>query len=123
FKIAVTGATRDRAAVRFHDIGYRIVESEAGERGFEVIVGGGMGRTPIIGEVITEFLPKEHLLSYTEAILRVYNLFGRRDNKYKARIKILVRSLGIEEFKRQVEEEWEQIKDSALHLTQEEIDR
>ena len=123
FKIAFTGATRDRAAVRFHDIGYRVVENEAGERGFEVIVGGGMGRTPIIGEVVREFLPKEHLLSYTEAILRVYNLFGRRDNKYKARIKILVRSLGIEEFGRLVEEEWEHIKDSALLLTQQEIDR
>ena len=122
FKIAFTGATCDRAAVRFHDIGFRVVERD-GERGFEVIVGGGLGRTPIIGEVVREFLPKQDLLSYTEAILRVYNLFGRRDNKFKARIKILVRSLGVQEFGRLVEQEWEQIKDSALLLTQQEIDR
>ncbi len=123
FKIALTGASNDRAAVRFHDIGFRIVENDAGERGFEVIVGGGLGRTPLIGAVIREFLPKEHLLSYSEAILRVYNLHGRRDNKYKARIKILVKSLGPEVFAQKVEEEWEQIKDTALLLTQEEIDR
>ena len=123
FKIAFTGATNDRAAVRFHDIGFRIVENEQGERGFEVIVGGGLGRTPLVGEVIRDFLPKQDLLSYSEAILRVYNLYGRRDNKYKARIKILVKSLGAEEFKRQVDEEWEHIKDSDLRLPQEEIDR
>ncbi len=123
FKVAFTGATNDRAAVRFHDIGFRIVENDEGERGFEVIVGGGLGRTPIVGQVVREFLPKQHLLSYSEAILRVYNLHGRRDNKYKARIKILVKSLGVEEFARQVEEEWEHIKGSALLLEQAEIDR
>jgi sulfite reductase (NADPH) hemoprotein beta-component len=123
FKIALTGASNDRAAVRFHDIGFRIVENEQGERGFEVIVGGGLGRTPLIGAVIRPFLPKAHLLSYSEAILRVYNLYGRRDNKYKARIKILVKSLGPEAFAAKVEEEWNHIKDSTLLLTQEEIDR
>jgi sulfite reductase (NADPH) hemoprotein beta-component len=106
FKIAVTGAPgEDRTAVRFHDIGVRIVEKD-GERGFEILVGGGMGRTPVIGVVIRDFLPKRHLLSYIESILRVYNLFGRRDNKYKARIKILVTALGIEEFRRRVDEDW-----------------
>ncbi len=123
FKIAVTGATNDRAAVAVHDIGLRIVENEDGERGFQVIVGGGLGRTPILGKVIREFLPKAHLNSYCEAILRVYNLHGDRDNKYKARIKILVKTLGEEEFTRQVEEEWERIKETSLLLTQEEIDR
>ena len=123
FKIAITGARRDRAAVAVHDIGIRIVENEAGERGYEVLVGGGLGRTPILAEVCREFLPKEHLNSYCEAILRVYNLYGNRDNKFKARIKILVKTLGIEEFRRQVEEEWERIKDTSLLLTQEEIDR
>jgi sulfite reductase (NADPH) hemoprotein beta-component len=123
FKMALTGATHDRAAVAVHDIGMRIVENDDGERGFEVIVGGGLGRTPIIGKVVREFLPREHLLSYTEAILRVYNLHGNRENKYKARIKILVKTLGIEEFRRQVEEEWEKIKDSALLLDEAELAR
>src|SRR6187549_1043324 len=96
FKIAVTGTPgEDRAAVRFHDIGIRIVENDHKERGFEILVGGGLGRTPVIGEVICEFLPKRHLLSYIESILRVYNLHGRRDNKFKARIKILVTALGV----------------------------
>jgi sulfite reductase (NADPH) hemoprotein beta-component len=107
FKIAMTGAPgEDRAAVRFHDIGLRIVDNAQGERGFEVLVGGGLGRTPEIGRVIREFLPKRHLLSYIESILRVYNLFGRRDNKFKARIKILVTALGVDEFRRRVEEDW-----------------
>ena len=123
FKIAVTGARHDRAAVRFHDIGFRIVEGEQGEHGFEVIVGGGLGRTPIVGEVIRAFLPKADLLSYTEAILRVYNLHGRRDNKYKARIKILVKSLGPEAFAEKVEAEWAQIRDGELRLPEEEIER
>src|SRR5688572_7233308 len=108
FKIAITGTPgEDRAAVRFHDIGLRIVENAQGERGFEVLVGGGMGRTPIIAEVIREFLPKQHFLSYMDSILRVYNLFGRRDNKFKARIKILVQALGVAEFRRRVDEDWE----------------
>ena len=123
FKIAFTGAKRDRAAVLVHDIGIRIVENDAGEVGFQVIVGGGLGRTPIIGEVIREFLPREHLLSYCEAILRVYNLGGDRENKFKARIKIQVKTLGPQEFARLVEEEWERIKDSVLAVTPEEIAR
>lgn len=123
FKIAVTGADRDRAAVRVHDIGLQMRRNEAGEVGFEVIVGGGLGRTPVIGQTIRDFLPKQHLLSYLEAILRVYNQLGRRDNLYKARIKILVRSEGVENFARLVEEEWAHIKDSALQLPEDEIQR
>jgi sulfite reductase (NADPH) hemoprotein beta-component len=106
FKIAVTGAEHDRAAVRFHDIGLIISRGDAGEIGFEVIAGGGMGRTPVVGPTIREFLPKQHLQSYLEAILRVYNRYGRRDNIYKARIKILVRELGAEKFTEEVEAEW-----------------
>lgn len=124
FKIAVTGTPgRDRAAIRYHDIGVRILQNEAGERGFQIWAGGGLGRTPFIGSVVREFLPYEHLLSYLEAILRVYNLHGRRDNKYRARIKILVSEHGIERFREEVEEEWAQIKDGTLKLTQEEISR
>ena len=116
FKIAVSGATNDRAAVKVHDIGLYLVKNDAGEVGFNVIVGGGLGRTPFIGPSIRPFLEKQHLLSYLEAILRVYNRFGRRDNMYRARIKILVNDLGKEEFTRQVEEEWSHIKDSVLKL-------
>jgi sulfite reductase (NADPH) hemoprotein beta-component len=123
FKIAVSGATHDRAAVKVHDIGLYLVKNDAGEIGFNVIVGGGLGRTPFIGPSIKPFLEKQDLLSYLEAILRVYNRFGRRDNMYKARIKILVHELGKEEFTRQVEEEWAHIKDSVLKLDQKEIDR
>jgi sulfite reductase (NADPH) hemoprotein beta-component len=94
-----------------------------GERGFEILVGGGLGRTPVIGEVIREFLPKRHLLSYLESILRVYNLFGRRDNKFKARIKILVGALGVEEFRRRVEEDWEASRTPELELPDEEVAR
>jgi len=97
FKIAVTGSPNDRAAVKVHDIGLRMHRNEAGDAGFEVIVGGGQGRTPFIGKTIRDWLPPEHLLSYLEAILRVYNFDGRRDNKYKARIKILVHQIGAEE--------------------------
>src|SRR3954471_21984104 len=123
FKIAVTGATHDRAAVKFHDIGLKMVRNDTGEIGFEVIVGGGMGRTPAIGPTIRSFLPKQHLLSYLEAILRVYNLLGRRDNLYKARIKILVTATGTREFARLVEEEWTRIRDGALTLPADEVDR
>jgi sulfite reductase (NADPH) hemoprotein beta-component len=124
FKIAVTGTPdHDRAAIRFHDIGIRIVEDAAGRRGFEVWVGGGMGRTPFIGTVIRPFLEYPHLLSYLESILRVYNLHGRRDNKFKARIKILVNEVGAEEFTRLVEEDWEKCRDGALVLDRTEIDR
>ena len=107
FKIAITGAPNDRAAVKVHDIGLRMVRNEAGEPGFEVIVGGGQGRTPMIGHVVRGFLPVPHLLTYLEAVLRVYNLLGRRDNIYKARIKILVHQTGVEEFTCLVEEEFE----------------
>ncbi|MEN9580723.1 MAG: hypothetical protein RJA70_3732 [Pseudomonadota bacterium] len=124
FKIAVTGTPdHDRAAIRYHDIGVRIVQNEQGEKGFQIWVGGGLGRTPFIASVVREFLPYEHLLSYLEAILRVYNLHGRRDNKYRARIKILVSEHGVERFTREVEDEWALMKDSALKLTREEIQR
>ena len=116
FKIAMTGTVRDRAAVRVHDIGIVIKRDDAGAIGYEVIVGGGLGRTPMIGVTVRDFLPERHLLSYLEAILRVYNQAGRRDNLYKARIKILVHELGREEFTRRVEAEWEAIRDSAADL-------
>ncbi|MGZ4981167.1 MAG: nitrite/sulfite reductase [Methylobacter sp.] len=112
FKIAVSGAKHDRAATQLHDIGLHLVKNDAGEVGFRVLVGGGLGRTPIIGQVIKPFLEKKHLLSYLEAILRIYNLFGRRDNKYKARIKILVKESGMEQFSELVENEWLLIRDS-----------
>ena len=123
FKIAFSGAKYDRAAVQVHDIGIYIVKNAQGETGFKVIVGGGLGRTPIIGVTIREFLEKKYLLSYLEAILRIYNLEGRRDNIYKARIKILVRALGIETFKQKVETEWHRIKDSALLLDHDTIEK
>ncbi len=116
FKIAVTAADHDRAAIRVHDIGLRLHRNEAADIGFEVVVGGGLGRTPFIGKTIKEFLPKRDLLSYIEAVLRVYNLYGRRDNIYKARIKILVHELGAEKFAAAVEEEWQAIRDTALAL-------
>ena len=116
FKIAFSGATHDRAAVQVHDIGIYIVKNEQDETGFKIIVGGGLGRTPVIGVTIKAFLKKKYLLSYLEAILRIYNLEGRRDNIYKARIKILVRALGIDVFKQKVEAEWARIKDTALLL-------
>ncbi|MEQ1544609.1 nitrite/sulfite reductase [Methyloglobulus sp.] len=120
FKIAVSGALHDRAATQLHDIGLHLVKNEAGVVGFKVLVGGGLGRTPVIGQVIKPYLEKKYLLSYLEAILRIYNLYGRRDNKYKARIKILVKEAGLAEFSRQVEEEWEHTKDTLV-LTDERI--
>lgn len=111
FKIAVSGAAHDRAATQFHDIGIHLVKNDSGEIGFRILVGGGLGRTPMIGEEIRPFLEKQHLLSYLEAILRIYNLYGRRDNKYKARIKILVKETGMTHFREQVEAEWLLIKD------------
>lgn len=123
FKIAVTGSERDRAAVQVHDIGLQLLTNNNNEVGFKVYVGGGLGRTPVIGSVIREFLPSADLLSYLEAILRVYNLSGRRDNKYKARIKILVRALTPEVFAQKVEAEWAFLKDGYSTLTQAEIDR
>jgi sulfite reductase (NADPH) hemoprotein beta-component len=123
FKIAVTGSPHDRAAIKVHDIGLRLYRNDAGEAGFEVVVGGGLGRTPFVGKTIREFLPTEHLLSYLEAILRVYNQLGRRDNKYKARIKVLVHETGTEEITKLVEAEWAEIKDSPLRLPEGEIER
>lgn len=122
FKIAVTGASKDRAATMVHDIGLRLIKNDENEIGFEVAVGGGLGRTPILAKTVCEFLPKQHLLSYLEAIVRIYNLHGRRDNKYKARIKILVKAMGIEKFSALVDEEWQKIKESLL-LTEDEINR
>jgi len=123
FKIAINAAAEDRAVVKAHDIGLNLVQNENGETGFQVLVGGGLGRTPIIGSVIREFLPWQHLLSYIEAIMRVYNEYGRRDNKYKARIKILVKALGVEEFTRQVEQEWHDLQDSPSTITIDELNR
>jgi len=123
FKIAVNAADTDRAATRVHDIGLDVLKDGDGNIGFRVIVGGGLGRTPIVGVVIKDFLPWQHLITYLECILRVYNLHGRRDNKYKARIKILVKALGIEEFRRQVENEWAYVKDGAATLTEAEVER
>ncbi|NUS69954.1 MAG: nitrite/sulfite reductase [Ensifer adhaerens] len=116
FKIAVTGAERDRAAIQVHDIGLHLKKDETGRIGFAVYVGGGQGRTPMIAKKIRDFLPEEDLLSYTTAIMRVYNLHGRRDNKYKARIKILVHETGAEELSRQVEVEFAALKDTELKL-------
>ena len=123
FKIAVNGAGEDRAAIEVHDVGLEACQNEAGELGFRVMVGGGLGRTPVVGSCINEFLPWPHLLTYLEAILRVYNRQGRRDNKYKARIKILVKALTPEVFAGRVEAEWQAIKDSPLTLTPEEVQR
>ncbi|HEY0061610.1 MAG TPA: nitrite/sulfite reductase [Telluria sp.] len=123
FKVAINGAVEDRAAIAVHDIGLTVVHNEAGEVGFKFMAGGGMGRTPILGSVIREFLPWRHLLTYTEAVMRVYNTHGRRDNKYKARIKILLKALGVEEFTRQVEEEWADLKDGGETITDEELAR
>ncbi len=121
FKIAVTGAERDRAAIQTHDIGLHLKKNAAGELGFTVYVGGGQGRTPIVAKKIKDFLAEQDLLSYATAIIRVYNLYGRRDNKYKARIKILVHETGVEEFSRQVEAEWAELKAGELKLPQEDI--
>ena len=123
FKIAINGSVEDRAATLVHDIGLHAVRNERGEVGFRVIVGGGLGRTPIIGHVIREFLPSRHLLTYLDAILRVYNRYGRRDNKYKARIKILVKDVTPAGFAQQVEAEWVHLRDGPGTLIQEEIDR
>ncbi|MBH0238831.1 nitrite/sulfite reductase [Methylobrevis albus] len=123
FKIAVTGAAHDRAAIRVHDIGLEVRRNDKGEIGFGVFVGGGQGRTPMIAREVREFLPEADLIAYTDAILRIYNLYGRRDNKYKARIKILVHETGIEVLKQDIEAEFERIKDGALKLPAEEVAR
>jgi sulfite reductase (NADPH) hemoprotein beta-component len=123
FKIAVTGARQDRAAIRIYDIGLRLHRGDEGELAFEVLVGGGLGRTPYLGPTIRRSLPARHLLSYLQAILRVYNRHGRRDNLWKARIKVLVASLGAEEFARQVEEEWDRTDKAAIDLPDTELAR
>ena len=126
FKIAVNAASKDRAVLRAHDVGLQLVrgtDDAAGEIGFRVFAGGGLGRTPILGKVVREFLPRRHLLTYLDALLRVYNRYGRRDNLYKARIKILVEALGVEEFARQVEEEWSFLKDGPATLIDAEFER
>ncbi len=123
FKVAINGALEDRAAIAVHDIGLTVQRNGAGEIGFKVMVGGGMGRTPILGSVVREFLPWQHMLTYIEAVMRVYNQYGRRDNKYKARIKILLKAIGVEEFARQVEAEWTDLKDGLSTLTAEEMAR
>jgi len=123
FKIAVCGTSQDRAAIRAHDIGVELVANESGNIGCRILAGGGLGRTPVIGSVVCEWLDRKHLLTYLEAILRVYNQNGRRDNKYKARIKILVKAMGIEAFRDAVEQEWAPIKDGPTTLTDEEIAR
>ncbi|MCJ8168078.1 nitrite/sulfite reductase [Atopomonas sediminilitoris] len=123
FKFAVNGAQSDRAAIEVHDIGVEPVKNAAGELGFRILVGGGLGRTPIVGAFINEFLPWQHLLSYLEAILRVYNRYGRRDNKYKARIKILVKALTPSVFAEKVDAEWAHLKDGTSTLTEAEVHR
>ncbi|MDO6681114.1 MULTISPECIES: nitrite/sulfite reductase [unclassified Oceanobacter] len=124
FKIAVNSVPgEDRAATKVHDIGVHIIRNDAGELGYRILVGGGLGRTPIIGETIREFLPEQDLLTYLEAVIRVYNQFGRRDNKYKARIKILTKALGVQRLGELVEAEWNRIKDSAARLTSAELER
>jgi sulfite reductase (NADPH) hemoprotein beta-component len=123
FKIAICSAEQDRAAIMMHDIGLYLYRDDSGQMLLRVIVGGGLGRTPILGLQIREGLPWQHLLSYVEAVLRVYNRHGRRDNKYKARIKILVKALGIEAFAKEVEEEWQYLKDGPAQLTDAEYER
>ncbi|MBL8572416.1 MAG: nitrite/sulfite reductase [Hyphomicrobiaceae bacterium] len=123
FKIAVTGAAMDRAAVAAHDIGIRVVRNDAGEVGYRIYVGGGLGRTPMLARLVREFLPKDDLIAYLEAIMRVYNLFGRRDNKYKARVKILMHEAGTETVKRMVEEEFARLPRAAINVDPAELAR
>jgi sulfite reductase (NADPH) hemoprotein beta-component len=123
FKIAVCGSSQDRAAIHAHDIGIELLANASGEVGFRILAGGGLGRTPVIGSVVCDWLEKKHLLTYLEAILRVYNLNGRRDNKYKARIKILVKAMGVDAFREAVEQEWALVKDGPTTLTEAEMMR
>ncbi len=123
FKIAVCGSKEDRAAIHFHDIGLQLVQDPQGRVGFTVLVGGGLGRTPVIGQVVNDFVAERDILNYLESILRIYNLHGRRDNKFKARIKILVKAMGVEAFKAKVEEEFGRIHNNENVLTSEEINR
>lgn len=123
FKFSITGAANDRAAIAVHDIGLAVVKNDAGEVGFRVLVGGGLGRTPVVGTEICAFVPWQDVITYVESIVRVYNQYGRRDNMYKARIKILVKALGIEEFRRQVEADWQFTRGGPCTITQEELNR
>ncbi len=123
FKIAVCGSSHDRAAIHAHDIGIELLANASGEVGFRILAGGGLGRTPVIGSIVCDWLEKKHLLTYLEAILRVYNLNGRRDNKYKARIKILVKAMGVDAFREAVEQEWALVKDGPTTLTEAEMMR
>lgn len=123
FKIALSSSEEDRAAVRMHDVGIHVYRNDAGEKVLRVHAGGGLGRTPILSSLIRDNLPWQHLLSYVEAILRVYNRHGRRDNKYKARIKILVKAIGAEAFAAEVEDEWDHLKDGPATLTEQEYER
>ncbi len=123
FKVAFAGGPDDAASVRTHDLGFELVRDDQGRLGFRVWTGGGLGRTPILGQVVREFLPWPDLLTYAEALLRVYNLNGRRDNAFKSRIKILVQSIGIEEMKRRVESEWRHLRDGIQTLTDAEVER
>jgi len=123
FKTAISSSASDRAAVRAHDIGLYLYRGDSGEMLLDVMAGGGLGRTPILNERVKQGLPWQHILTYTEAVLRVYNRYGRRDNKYKARIKILVKALGVDAFAQEVEREWELIKDSDAELTEKEYQR
>ena len=123
FKVAISGSKEDRAAIQVHDLGLQLLHNEAGELGFAVYAGGGLGRTPLLGKQIRAFLPWQHLLTYAEALVRVYNRYGRRDNAYKARIKILVKAIGGDEFARQVEAEWAHLKDGPATLTAAEVER
>ena len=122
FKIAVVGSEKDRAAMQFHDIGLQVRRNDEGELGLRVFAGGGMGRTPMIGKLVRDFLPEADMLAYCEAILRVYNTYGRRDNKYKARIKILVHETGIDELRKDIEAEFERIRGGVLDLPQQDRD-
>src|SRR6516225_3213277 len=123
FKIAVTGSAEDRAASEVHDIGLQLRREHQGEIGFTVRVGGGLGRAPAIGQVVREWLPLPELFAYLEAILRIYNLYGRRDNIHKARIKVLLKSLGLERFREEVESEWRASRDDAPRLTPADVAR
>ena len=123
FKVAISGSMEDRTALLVHDLGLQLVKNDSGELGFTVYAGGGLGRTPLLARKLVDFLPWQHLLTYSEALLRVYNRFGRRDNAYKARIKILIKAIGTEEFARQVEDEWAYLKDGPSTLTDAELDR
>src|ERR1019366_406003 len=123
FKIAVTASPADRAAVEIHDVGVRLRRGPDGEPGFEILAGGGLGRTPILGKLIRSFLPQADLLAYLEAILRVYNRYGRRDNIHKARIKILVRTLGVEDFAGQGEQEFDPSREFAPRLESRDVER